>query len=201
MSAMQIPDTVRALLAPDVLSAVVDALAPKQRAQGIAEVEVEVKKQGTFTLRYVDGALTGKKGFAKNALLSATLDDGAWRLTRDELQIAVDGFPQAPALAARLAQAQGLDPAIGASLLSAVEKLPEGLCIHFVVSGEGRFSVARGAVDEATRELTITIPGTAVRGLLAGAPLSSLTFTMSGDRSLGAAVATAMTPIMHLVRP
>lgn len=197
---MQLPDTVAALLKADVLDAVVDALAPTDRAAVTFAIEVEVQRQGTFTLTYKDGRLSGKKGFAGDPLLSATLDAGAWKLIVDELQAAVDGFPSAPILKARLETSKGLSAKSAAEVLAAVAKLAEGLCIHFDIRGEGKISVCRGPVDEAARELTILVDGAQVRSLLTGAALTGLKVSMSGDRSVGASVATAMAPVMALMK-
>jgi hypothetical protein len=69
--------------------------------------------------------------------------------------------------------------------------------VHVEVTGEGRFSVARGPIDEAERELTIVLAGKSVRALLTGAPLSSVTPTMRGDRSVGTAALAALAPLQR----
>jgi hypothetical protein len=79
--------------------------------------------------------------------------------------------------------------------------MAEGLCMHFKVVGAGTISVARGPVDEATRELTVTLDASHIRGLLVGAPLSSLQMSMKGDRSVGTAVVAALGPMMRLLTP
>jgi hypothetical protein len=200
---IQIPGTLAALLAPPTLSALETACAPPRelRAPVTFELEVEAAGEGTWVLRYEQRGLIGKKGFAKSPLLSLRLGKGALGLLRDELQAAVDGFPAAPELARRLVAARGLDAAAAAAAHVAIAKLGEGHCIHFDVVGEGVISVARGPVDEATRELTISLDGRALRALLTGAPLSSVSATMKGDRSVGTAVLAALGPVMKTLQP
>jgi hypothetical protein len=193
-----VPATVAGLVVVDVLAAVEAALAPppEQRATVAFEVEIEVVGEGTFTLRHDAGRLSGKKGFAKAALLSMKVGKGAWPLLRDELQAAVDGFPQAPALLRSLRSFHEVaKPAVLDGVVAAVKKIPEGLAIHFDVKGEGVITVARGPVDEATKELKVGLVGAQLRGLLAGAPLSTLTTTTSGERTIGATVISALGPL------
>jgi len=199
---IQIPGTLAALLSPSTLSALEAALAPprERRAPVTFELEVEAAGEGTWVLRYEQSGLTGKKGFAKAPLLSLRLGKGALGLIRDELQAAVDGFPAAPELARRLVAARGLDAAAAAAAHAAIAKLGEGHCIHFNVAGEGVISVARGPVDEATRELTVSLDGKALRALLTGAPLTSVAASMKGDRSVGTAVLAALGPVLKTLQ-
>jgi hypothetical protein len=199
---MQIPATLAALLAPTSLTALETALAPPRdkRAAVVFELEVEAAGEGTWVLRYDQSGLVGKKGFAKAPLLSLRLGKGALGLIRDELQAAVDGFPHAPELARRLVAARGLDAAAAAAAHAAIAKLAEGLCVHFDVAGDGQLSVARGPVDEATRELTVTLDGKALRALLTGAPLTSVSAGLKGDRSVGTAVLAALGPVLKTLQ-
>jgi hypothetical protein len=199
---MQVPDTLAALLAPHALGSLEVALAPPrdQRAPVVFELEIEAAGEGTWVLRYDRGGLVGKKGFAKAPHLSLRLGRGALGLIRDALQAAVDGFPHAPELARRLVAARSLDAATAAAAHAAITRLAEGLCIHFDVEGEGQLSVARGPVDEATRELTVRLQGNALRALLTGAPLSSLQASLKGDRSVGTAVLGALAPLMKTLQ-
>ncbi len=197
---MNLPNTLAGLLAPDALAAVEAAAAPALLARAQVSFEVELEgPEGTFTLRYDNGAVTAKKGFAKAPLVSVRTDKGGLSLVRDQLQALVDGFPQAPALLRYVNAGKAVDAAVATAAFVAVKKLAEGTCLHFDVAGEGKFSVARGPVDEAERELTITVPGTAVRGLLTGAPLSSVTAALKGDRSVGTAVLAALAPVQRAV--
>jgi hypothetical protein len=161
------------------------------------EVEVEVVGEGTYCLRYENRATTAKKGFAKKPLLSIKVGKGAWGLLRDELQAAVDGFPSAPALqkAVTTFQSTTTTAQFDASI-KAVEKIGEGVAISFDIKGEGTIVVARGSVDEAEREMKIGLVGTQVRGLLAGAPFTSVTPSVGGDRSVGATVLSALGPLL-----
>jgi hypothetical protein len=194
---MQLPATLAGLLSAPTLAALEERLAPPRERRAPVTFELEVEgAEGTFILRYDRGGLVGKKGFAKQPLLSLKVDKGALTLLRDELQAALDGFPAAPELKTRLDAMKGLDAAAAAAAHAAIVKLGEGHCIHFVVAGEGTISVARGPVDEATRELTVGLPGAALRGLLTGAPPSSLSPSLKGDRSVGTAVLAALGPVL-----
>lgn len=200
---MKIPDTAAACLQADILVDLEKRLAPvsERRASVPFEVEIEIVGEGTFTLRSADRTTTAKKGFAKKALLSVKVGKGAWGLLRDELQAASDGFPTAPALQKvattfrETATTAQLDAAI-----KAVEKIAEGVAIVFDVKGEGVIVVARGSVDEAERELKITLQGSQVRALLTGAPFTSVVPTLAGDRSVGATVGTALGPLLHQLK-
>ena len=201
---MKVPDTVAETLKPEVLTALEALLAPSadKRASVVVEVEIEAVGEGTFTLRYADKLLTGKKGFAKKPLASAKLSKGVWKLLRDELQAAVDGFPQAPELKARLEEFKAMTTTADAdAAIGAVERMAEGLSISFDIKGEGTITLARGPVDEATRELKVSLDGAAVRGLLTGAALSSVRAGIAGDRSVGTAALAALGPALKKLKP
>lgn len=198
-----VPERFAETLSNEVLATLIDALGPPapQRAAVAFDVEVEVLREGTFTLSYDHGVLRGKKGFAKRPLLSARLDVAAWGLLREELQAAVDGFPKAPALQQRASSLKSLAAKDAEAAARAVTTMAEGLCIHFKITGAGGISVARGPVDEATRELTVNLDAAQIRGLLAGAALSSLQWSLKGDRSVGTAVVAALGPMMRMLTP
>lgn len=201
---MQVPDTVAATLKAEVLTALEAALAPPidRRASVVVEVEVEAFGEGTFTIRYAERLLTGKKGFSKKPLISAKLGRGAWQLLRDEMQAAVDGFPLATALRSHADdfRANSTTADVDAAL-QAIERMAEGLSITFSILGEGVITIARGPVDEATRELKIGLDGAQVRGLLSGAAFSSVRATIAGDRSVGTAVLAALGPALRKLKP
>lgn len=190
------------VLATETLTDLMNVLAPpaEQRAKVGCDVEVEVVGEGTYTLTYDHGALRGKKGFAKKPLLSARVDKAAWPLLRDELQAAVDGFPKAPELNKRLVAVRAVSAVEAEAATKAVTSMAEGLCIHFDISGAGRMSIARGPVDEATRELTVGLDGARIRGLLEGAAATTVTATLKGDRSVGTAVVAALAPVMRALK-
>lgn len=202
MATTTIPARFADIVGADILAALVDALAPPpaSRAQVSFDVEVEVVGEGTYTLSYERGTLRGKKGFAKKPLLSAKIGKGALPLLRDELQAGVDGFPQAPEIARRVAAVKGVSAVEAETATKAVTAIAEGLCIHFDIKGAGIMSVARGPVDEATRELTVVLDGDKVRGLLAGAPITSVSASLKGDRTVGTAVVAAMAPVMRALK-
>jgi hypothetical protein len=193
-----VPETVKAALEPVALAALETALAPPaaQRASATIEVELEAEGEGVFTLVYKDWSVTAKKGFAKKPLLSARLGRGSWALLRDQLQAAVDGFPAAPLLQSRLHAWRGLGTTDFDAVVVAVAKVTEGASIRFDVKGAGTMVVARGPVDEATKELVVVVDAQRMRGLLTGAPLSSIQASLQGDRSVGTAVVAALGPIL-----
>ena len=197
-----VPNTVKDILAPDSLAALEHVLAPpkERRAPVSFQLEVEAVGEGTFTLTYDRGAVSGKKGFAKRPLLSVRIEKGALGLLRDQLQAAVDGFPQAPELKRRLDAIRTLDPVMATAVHQAVAGIADGLCVHFDIAGDGRISVARGAVDEAIRELTIEVAGKAVRALLTGASPTSVSPVLKGDHGVGTSVLTAMSPLLKHLR-
>ena len=197
-----IPATLKATLEPGVLSVLEAALAPPpaQRATAAVELEVEAAGEGTFTLTYKDRAVSAKKGFAKKPLLSARLDRGAWPLLRDQLQAALDGFPQAPELQSRLMAWRSLGAAELDGVVAALTRVAEGTALRFDVAGAGAITVARGPVDEATRELVIGVDAAKLRALLAGAAPASVTVTTKGDRAVATAVLAALGPVLTKLR-
>ncbi|MDP2344850.1 MAG: hypothetical protein Q8O67_28150 [Deltaproteobacteria bacterium] len=201
---MIVPAAVADTLKPEMLTALEAVLAPafEKRASVVVEVEIEAVGEGTFTIRFADRLLTAKKGFAKKPLASAKLGKGVWKLLRDELQVAVDGFPQAPELRARHEEFKATSTTADAdAVIKAIERMAEGLSISFDIKGEGVITLARGPVDEATRELKIALDGAQVRALLTGAALNSVRAGVSGDRSVGTAVLAALGPALKKLKP
>jgi hypothetical protein len=145
--------------------------------------------------------VTTKKGFAKRPRLSVRLDRGAWPLLREQLQSAVDGFPHAPALRARLDAWRTLTAAELDGVVAAITRIAEGTAVRFEVAGAGSITVARGPVDEATRELALGLDGAKLRALLSGAPLTSVQAGIRGDRSVGTAVVAALGPVLAKLKP
>ncbi len=200
---MIVPSTVAETLKPETLSAIEAAVAPAvgRRASVDFEVEVEVVGEGTFTIRYEGGHLVGKKGFAKDATLSAKLGKGTWALLRDELQAAIDNFPQAPLLKEKAEHFRATTTTADIdAAIKAVQKIPKGLSVVFDIKGEGVMTLARGSVDEAEKELKIGLVGSQVRALLTGAPLTSAAASISGERSVGTSVLTALGPTLRQLK-
>ena len=196
-----VPGALALLLSPSSLTALEERLAPPRakRAAVTFELEIEAAGEGTWVLRYDQGGLVGKKGFAKTPMLSVKLGKGALPLLRDQLQAAVDGFPSSPELRERVASVRGLEATAATAAHAAILKLGEGLCIHFAIAGEGTISVARGPVDEATTERTVGLDGKVVRGLLTGGSIKAVSPSLKGDRSVGTAVLAALGPVLkHL---
>jgi hypothetical protein len=193
-----IPTTLKATLEAATLSALEQALAPPpaQRSSAAVELELEADGEGTFTLTYKDRAVTAKKGFAKRPLVSARLGKGAWPLLREQLQSAVDEFPAAPELASRLKAWRSLGAADLDAVVAALTKLADGIAVRFDVAGAGTITLARGPVDEATRELVVGLDAAKLRALLSGAALSSLSASIKGDRSVGTAALAALGPVL-----
>jgi hypothetical protein len=191
---IQVPDTLAACLDKDVLSALTQALSPPkaERARAELEVEIESADEGTFTLLYTNGELEGEKGFAEDEpFLSAELPPGGWRLLQKELQAACDGFPRAPELQSRLKIIMGLKRAELEATLEALSSLEDALIV-FHVSKVGTFRLARGPLDEATRELAIHVDGDWIESLLGGAPFHTFKdIKVKGDRRLSGDLVSA----------
>jgi hypothetical protein len=199
---MPVAATVAELMAPASLAALEQAFLPPptRRAPMTIEVEIEAAGEGTWVLRSGPAGLTAKKGFAKSPLLSVRLGKGAFAVVKNQLAHALEGFVAAPELARRLTAARELEPATAALAHEALVKLAEGLCVHLDIVGAGRISVARGPVDEATKELTVSIDDTALRSVWSGAALSSVSPRLHGDRSVGTAVLSALGPVLAALR-
>ena len=197
----QVPERLADMLSPTSLAALTEALAPPpaRRAAVDFEVELEAGREGTFVLRYAQGTVSAKKGFAKAPLISVRVDAAALPLVREELQAAVDGFPQAPILAARLVSLKGLEAKVASEVLAGIKRLKEAHCLHLIVVGDGKVSVARGPVDEATHELTVQVDGAAARSLLRGADPATLSTSMRGDRGVATATLSALGPVVAIL--
>jgi hypothetical protein len=199
---MPVAATVAELMTPASLAMIEQAFMPppERRAAVTFELEIEAAGEGTWVLRSGPTGLAAKKGFAKSPLLSVRLGKGAFTVVREQLALALDGFVAAPELSRRLAAARELTPTTAALAHGALVKLAEGLCVHLDIVGAGRISVARGPVDEATKELTVSIDDKALRAVWSGAPLSSLSPRMQGDRTVGTAALSALAPIVTALR-
>lgn len=194
----EVPATLAATLEPSTLAALDEALGPtkQNRAQRRLELEVEAKGEGTFTLVYDNGALSARKGFAKgDPLLGAEIPRGGWELVRRALQASVDGYPKAPDIARRRAAVLGLPAAEWERMLDALAKVTD-LAVSLDLKGAGRYRVARGALDEATRELGISADAALLDGLLAGGNVAAVSgVKVSGDRVLAAELLKVFGPL------
>lgn len=193
-----VPDTLAATLEAGMLTMLDEALGPARanRAQRRLEVEVEAKGEGTYTLVYDNGTLSARKGFAKgDPMLSAELPRGGWALVRRALQTSVDGYPAAPEIARRRAAVLALPAAEWERMLDALEKVKD-LAVAVELKGAGRYRVARGALDEATRELTLTADAALVEQLLSGGNVNDVAgVKLSGDRGLAAELLKVFGPL------
>jgi len=193
-----LPESAGALLTDaDALARVQDAFAPPADARVAAsiEIEIEVAGEGTFTLTYDDGALTGDEGMADEPFFSCESPKGAWPFVRTVLEQALAGFPRAPAIAARVATARGLSTSLQETALSGLTKL-EGAACEIDVVGVGVFRIARGPLDEAVRKAKVAIAKDAILKLLDGAPLSSVGgVKVAGDTRLPGDVVAALGPV------
>lgn len=199
---MKIPDTFAAAIAPDVLKELDEKLGPPvaERARGTFELEVEVEGEGTFTLVATDGVVSAKKGFAKgDPLLSARLGKGVWALVRDELQAAVDGFPKNAELRKRHDALRAMKRADVEAVVKGVQKLkPLGVVVD--TKGAGKIEIARGALDEVTRTMTLGLDAAGIRAILDGAHPDTLKATVGGDRGVATEVAAVLGPVLMRLR-
>ncbi len=201
-TAVVIPATLKATLEPAVLAVLESSLAPPpdRRSTAAVELEVEADGEGTFVLTYRDRTVTAKKGFAKRPLVSARIGRGAWSLLREQLQAAVDGFMQAPELQSRLSTWRGLGVTELDGAVAAIARIAEGTAVRFDIAGAGTITIARGPVDEATRELVVVLDAGRLRALLHGAPPTSLSAVTRGDRAVATAVLAALGPVLTKLR-
>lgn len=200
---LKVPDTLAATLEPSMLAQLDEVLGPARgnRAQRTLEVEVEVKGEGTFTLQYADGVLSAKKGFAKgDPLLSAEVPRGGWALLQRVLQASVEGYPAAPELSRRRTAALSLAAAEWERMVDALEDVKD-LAIALDLKGAGRYRVARGPLDEATRELAVSADSALVDRVLSGGNITSLSeVKLSGDRGLAAVLLKVFGPLSSALK-
>ena len=196
-----VPGTLAACIAPAALASLEAALAPPAplRARGRFEIEVEAVGEGTFVLVVDAGAVSAKKGFARDPLVSALVGKGAFSFVQRLLQAAVDGFPAAPRLAQGLAAAKAPRPGDLDAALQGLTRIKDA-CLRFEVRGVGSVALARGPIDEATSVLTIGVDARAVEAVLAGAPLSALQLELKGERGVLASALAALGPIVERMR-
>lgn len=201
-STIVVPGSLAATLAPDVLTALEDKLAPPPalRAKARIEIEIEAAGEGTFTI-VVDGAnpMSAKKGFAKDPLVSVHIAKGGWPLIQRELQALADGLPNAPAIRKHVDALRAPKPGELDVLVAATKKITDA-SVRFDVKGGGVYAVARGPIDEATRVLKIALDAAEIDKVLAGAPPSTVKTGISGDRGVLTTVASAMAPLLERLR-
>lgn len=200
---MDVPGTLAETLDEDVLAELEAVLGPPpdHRARGDVEIEIEAEGEGTFTLRYRDGEVSAKKGFARgDPLLSAVLPRGGWPLIQRCLQAAADGFPDAPALARRDEALKKIQAAEWEKILAAVERLKE-MSVTLAVDGAGTYRVARGAMDEVTRELAVALSASQVEDVLSGRnPEDAGGVKLSKDRGLVTELTAALGVVVTALR-
>jgi hypothetical protein len=200
--AIKVPETLRAALEPDVVKALDEALGPPagSRASGSYELEVEAKGEGTFTLRYQEGVITASKGFADEPLLAAQLNEGGFPLIARVLEAAAAGFPESAELNRRQQDLRGLPKADWDKVAKATERLKE-MVVVIELRGGGTYRVARGSLEEATRELRIEADTALVDRLLAGGVASELgQVKVSGERGLLTELAAAFGPLLSALK-
>jgi hypothetical protein len=203
VSELQVPDSLKETLDEDVLAALDEALGPPadNRASGDFEVEIEAAGEGTFTIRYADGELSAKKGFARgDPLVSAAIPKGGWGLIQRCVQAAVDGWPGAPKLASQDEALKKLPAGDWEKMIAATERLKE-LGITLDIKGAGVFQLARGALDEVTRELHVSVARSIVEDVVAGGNPEALgAVQVSKGRGLLTELTAAYGPVLTILR-
>lgn len=198
-----VPASLREALAASALSALDAALGPPlaQRIPGCYEIEVEAAGEGTFTVVIDDGVVSARKGFAEDEpWLSCAVPQGGWPLLQRLLQAAVDGFPRAPTLAEAQARIRALRADDLRSLVRAVDKLRD-VGLRMEIRGVGTFQMARGALDEVTRELHVELGADALDHACAGGSLEELSRApLGGDRRLATELVAAFGPLLARFR-
>lgn len=183
---IRVPATLEACLEDEMLQQLNEALAPPpdQRVRGSYEVELE-SAEGVFTILYDDGAVEATSDYAEDEpFISIEIPEGGFDLLQRELQAVCDGFPNAPMVKARYDIAMALKRGELETVVAALQNVEDALVV-FHVEGAGTYRVARGPVDEATREISITLKAEWIDRLLDGAAVESLgSVKVSGDKRL-----------------
>jgi hypothetical protein len=199
----KIPDTLRETLLGDALDALDQVFAPppENRVSGSFEVEIEMKGEGTFSLHFEDGALSARKGFAEeDPFLSCEISRGSWPLLQNWLQNGVEGFPNAPSLQRHQVALRALDKKQQEALVRGIEKLDD-VAVEIDIPQAAKLRVARGALDEVTRQLTLQVPKSVVEALLQGAGDDALQgIRVSGNRGISTELMSALGPILRALR-
>lgn len=201
-ASIRVPGTLAATLAPELLRALEDLLAPPPalRAKARIEIELEAEGEGTFTIT-VDGdkPMSAKKGFAKDPLICVHIAKGGWPLLQRQLQALADGLPQAPELRRHVDALKQPKPGELDALVTAVKRITDA-SVRFDVKGGGVYAVARGPIDEATRVLKVALDGAAIDKVLNGAALTTVKAGIGGDRFVLTSIASAMAPLLERLR-
>ena len=199
----KIPDTLRETLLGDALGALEKVFAPppESRVSGTFEVEIEMKGEGTFSLCFDDGALSARKGFAEgDPFLSCEISRGSWPLIQNWLQKGAEGFPNSPRLQRNQVALRALDKKQQEALVRGIEKLDD-VAVEIDIPGAAKLRVARGALDEVTRQLSVQVPKTVVEALLQGASDDALEgIRVNGNRGISTELVSALGPIMRVLR-
>lgn len=200
---VKVPETLKAALEPDALAALDEALGPPRevRLPNRYEIEIEAAGEGTFTLMLDAGVPSARKGFARDEpFLSCALPKGGWPFVRRLLQAAVDGFPATPSLRERQERLKAIRATELKAAVQGIAKLQD-LAIEVDVGGVGHFKFGRGALDEVTRDLKVSIPAAAIDRALAGAGVAALSGAkVSGDRGLTTEIFAALGPLVTLMK-
>jgi hypothetical protein len=194
---MKIPSTLADSLKPDVLAELEAKLAPPKelRAKAKVEFEIEAEGEGTFTIVVDAGVVSAKKGFAKEPLVSASIAKGSWPLIQRELQALVDG-----ALAKYVDILRAPRPGEVDAIVAAMKKIKDA-GVKFDVKNGGKFMVAFGPLDEATRVLSVSLDAADIERVLAGtSPPTSIKASVSGDRGVLTSVLAALGPVVSRLR-
>ena len=190
---IRVPASLEACLEEEMLQQLNDALAPppKERVRGEYEIEIE-SEEGPFTILYADGDVEANADYAEDEpFLSAEIPEGGFGLLQKELQAVCDGFPGAPILKSKYDIAMSLKQHELESVVEALNKVEDAKVV-FKVEGAGTFSLARGPLDEATREMTIELKAEWIDQILSGASLDTMSgVKVSGDRRLSGDLASA----------
>lgn len=199
---IQVPDTLGETLRGATLKALEEVFAPppQERVSGTYEIEIEMEGEGTFSLCFEDGSLSGRKGFAEDdPFLSCEISRGSWPLIQNWLQHAVEHFPNSPRLQRNQASLRALDKKQQDALVRGIEKLDD-VSVELNIPGGATFRVARGALDEVTRQLTLRVPEDVVNALLEGGADDVLQgIQVSGNRGLSTELMSALGPILRVL--
>jgi hypothetical protein len=182
---IEVPGSLKKLVKADILDELYDLMGPpkSERVEATFEIEIESEDEGTFTLHYEDGVLSAEKGMADEPFCSASIPEGGWDTVQAILQAAVDDFPDAPAMRKRQAVMRALHKPELDAAFEGISKLKDGV-IAIELKGVGTFKIARGSLEEATREMTIALPEGTLEQTLSGDTDAFHAAKVGGDRRL-----------------
>jgi hypothetical protein len=200
---VEIPNSVAECLQEEMLAALDLALGPPPpaRPQVAFDVELEDADEETFVLHYANGETTAEEGFAEDdPFISVRISGDIFETLRPFLQAAVERFPDAPLMAEGQDRLDSLTRKDFEEVHGGLARL-SGFKIVLKV-GQGSVSLARGAMDEATRKVEIRLDEGALGELIQGQDPREMSQSAatSGELGILTQILTALGPAALALR-